>query len=309
MSFLLRCVPVMSCEWVCQVVWLDVEAFDCCTCLYVCVASAVCNFLISAVWRKLTNKGCASSCVWDWVKREVKRLKCWNMLLVIRAWAVAELLSGLDVSRMAELWLLMMTDQVGQTRQQPPQKWNRYGRLSTRIVVIPYMISVQRMELVMDLVSEFSQNSWTCIGLQRFCAESVDPASERQLSSDLSETEGNCEKWSHTPLERHHRWWKHRLCLWPKDKTAIFAMEESWVSKTQKSTYAKKQTEDDAHLFLWPSGDRTSGICPTWNDGQCRLLLWCSKKVTWKCAAQEAIEMAKPEPHYPPRQCPGSQVL
>ena len=44
-------------------------------------------------------------------------------------------------------------------RQQPPQKWNRYGRLSTRIVVVPYTISVQRLELVMDLVSEFSQNS------------------------------------------------------------------------------------------------------------------------------------------------------
>jgi len=40
-----------------------------------------------------------------------------------------------------------------------PQKWNRYGRLSTRIVVVPYTISVQRLELVMDLVSEFSQNS------------------------------------------------------------------------------------------------------------------------------------------------------
>jgi len=57
------------------------------------------------------------------------------------------------------------------------------------------------------------------------------------------------------------------------DKTLIFAMEESWVSKTQKSTYAKKQIEDDAHLFLWPREDRTLGICPTWNDGQCRLLL------------------------------------
>ena len=51
--------------------------------------------------------------------------------------------------------------------QQPPQKWNRYGRLSTRIIVdVPYTISVQRLELVMDLVSEFWQNSWTCIGLQ-----------------------------------------------------------------------------------------------------------------------------------------------
>ena len=46
-----------------------------------------------------------------------------------------------------------------QARQQPPKKWNRYGRLSTRIVVVPYTISVQRLELVMDLVSEFSQNS------------------------------------------------------------------------------------------------------------------------------------------------------
>ena len=35
-----------------------------------------------------------------------------------------------------------------------------------------------------------------------------------------------------------------------RDKTAIFAMEESWVSKTAKSTYAKKQIEDDADLFL-----------------------------------------------------------
>jgi len=50
-------------------------------------------------------------------------------------------------------------DQVGQARQKPPQKWNRYGRLSTRIVVVPYTISVQRLELIMDLVSELSQNS------------------------------------------------------------------------------------------------------------------------------------------------------
>ena len=31
-------------------------------------------------------------------------------------------------------------------------------------------------------------------------------------------------------------------------------MEESWVSKTQKSTYAKKQIEDDAHLFFDQEG-------------------------------------------------------
>ena len=47
-----------------------------CTCLCVCIASSVCDFLISAVWGKLTNKGCASSSVWDWVKREVD---FWNV--------------------------------------------------------------------------------------------------------------------------------------------------------------------------------------------------------------------------------------
>ena len=59
--------------------------------------------------------------------------------------------------------------------------------------------------------------------------------------SDLSGTEGNCDKRSHTPLERHQRRWKHRLCLQPRDKTAIFTMEESWVSKNQKSSYAKNK--------------------------------------------------------------------
>ena len=72
---------------------------------------------------------------------------------------MAELLSGLDVSRMAEIRLLMMIDEVGQAQQQPPQKWNRYWRQSTRIVVVPYTISVQRLELFMDLVNKFSQNS------------------------------------------------------------------------------------------------------------------------------------------------------
>ena len=37
------------------------------------------------------------------------------------------------------------------------------------------------------------------------CAESVNPGSETQSSSDLSGTEGNCDKRSHTPLESHHR--------------------------------------------------------------------------------------------------------
>jgi len=43
---------------------------------------------------------------------------------------------------------------------------------------------------------------------------------------------------------------KASFMLKPRDKTAAYAMEESWVSKTQKSTYAKKQIEEDADLFL-----------------------------------------------------------
>ena len=35
--------------------WLNVEAFDCCSCLYVCIASAVYDILISAVWRMLNK--------------------------------------------------------------------------------------------------------------------------------------------------------------------------------------------------------------------------------------------------------------
>ena len=51
-------------------------------------------------------------------------------------------------------------DRLGRpSTAKPPQKLKRYGRLSTRIIVVPYTIPVQKLELVMDLVSEFSQNS------------------------------------------------------------------------------------------------------------------------------------------------------
>ena len=94
----------------------------------------------------------------------------------------------------------MMIDQVGQARQQPPQKWNRCRRLSTRIVVIQYTISVQRLELVMILSANSHRTAEHASDCSKVCAESVDPGSERQSSSDLSGTEGNCDKRSHTLL-------------------------------------------------------------------------------------------------------------
>ena len=77
---------------------------------------------------------------------------------MIRALAVAELLSGLDGSRMAEL--LMMIDQVGQTRQQPPQKWNKYGRLSTRFVVVLVLHQYRHDKLKCVLVDFMSVVTW-----------------------------------------------------------------------------------------------------------------------------------------------------
>jgi len=54
----------------------------------------------------------------------------------------------------------------------------------------------------------------------------------------MSGTERNCDKRSHTPLERHHRRWKHRLCLRPRDKTAIFAVNPG--SLRRKKNVCKK---------------------------------------------------------------------
>ena len=106
----------------------------------------------------------------------------------------------------------------------------------------------------MDLAGNSDRTAEHASDCSEVCAESVDPGSERQSSRDLSGTEGNCDKRSHTPLERHHRRRKPRLCLRPRDKTAVFAMEESWVSKTQKSTYAKSKLKTMLICFFDQEG-------------------------------------------------------
>ena len=272
-----------------------------------CITS-VCDFLISAVWRKLTNRWCASSSVWDCVKQ------------VSETFEILKQAFGDSCKSCSQTFEWFGRFKNGRTLTAND---DRSGRPSTaaspsKVVQVLAVVNQDRHRTIRDLCAEVGIGYGSC---QRILTEhlnmlwiaakfvpSVDPRSERLSSVDLSGSEGNCDKWSHTSLERNHRRWKHRLCLRPRDKTAIFAMEVSWVSKTQKSMYGKKQIEEDAYLFLWPRGDRTPKICPTWNDRQCKLLLWCSKKITCKCDAQEATEMVKPEPHYPSRQCPGSQV-
>jgi len=77
-------------------------------------------------------------------------------------------------------------------------------------------VNQDRRRTIRDLCAEVGD--WLCIlsanshrtaehasDCSEVCAETVDPGSERQSSSDLSGAEGNCEKRSHTPLERHHR--------------------------------------------------------------------------------------------------------
>jgi len=124
---------------------------------------------------------------------------------VICAWAVAELLSGLDVSRMAELRLLMMIDRVGQAWQQPPQK----------VAQVRASDNQDRRRTIHDLCAEVGIGYGSCqrilteqLNMHRNAAKFV----PRVLTQDrkdsrvvMSGTEGNCDKRSHTPLECQHR--------------------------------------------------------------------------------------------------------
>ena len=124
---------------------------------------------------------------------------------MICAWAVAELLSGLDVSRMAELRLLMMIDRVGQAWQQAPQK----------VAQVRASDNQDRRRTIHDLCAEVGIGYGSCqrilteqLNMHRNAAKFV----PRVLTQDrkdsrvvMSGTEGNCDKRSHTPLECQHR--------------------------------------------------------------------------------------------------------
>ena len=176
-NFPLGCVAVVSCECAEWRGWM--WKCDCCTCLYVCIASAVCDFLISAVWRKLTNKGCASSSVCDWVKREVKLLKCRNRLLVIRAWDVAELVCGLDVPRMAELRLLMIIVRSAKHSNKPLKSGTGTGGCQPGSSSYRTRSLCRGWNWLWILSANFHRTAEHASDCSEVCAESVDPGSER----------------------------------------------------------------------------------------------------------------------------------
>ena len=137
---------------------LDVEAFDCCTCLCVCVY-CISRLRFSDIGGKAEveeQRVCIKFCV---------RLgKTGSETFEILKQAFGD--SCMSRTRTFEWFGSFKNDRTSTAnddrsgrpstaRQQPPQSWNRYGRLSTRIVVVPYTISVQRLELVMDHLSEF----------------------------------------------------------------------------------------------------------------------------------------------------------
>ena len=154
--------------WCGGVLWLSVPSGVVgCGCVWLLHVS-LCVYCISRLrffdiggMADLANKGCASSSVWVWVKREVKLLKWWNRLLVICAWAVAELLSGFDVSRMAELRLLMMIDQVGQAR---------HGNTPSKLEQVRAAVNQDRRRTIHDLCAEVGIGYGSC---QRILAEQL----------------------------------------------------------------------------------------------------------------------------------------
>jgi len=111
----------------------------------------------------------------------------------------------LDVSRMAELRLLMMIDRVGQAWQQAPQK----------VAQVRASDNQDRRRTIHDLCAEVGIGYGSCqrilteqLNMHRNAAKFV----PRVLTQDrkdsrvvMSGTEGNCDKRSHTPLECQHR--------------------------------------------------------------------------------------------------------
>jgi len=99
-------------------------------------------------------------------------------------------------------------------------KDDRSGQPSTattpsKVEQVQAAVNQDRRHTIHDLCAEVGIGYGSCqqilteqLNMHRIAAKfvpSVDPGSERQSSSDLSGTEGNCDKRSHTPLERHHR--------------------------------------------------------------------------------------------------------
>ena len=138
--------------------WLDMEAFDCCTCLYVCIVLSRLRFSDIGVMAEVDEQRvCIKFCV-RLGKTGSDTFEMLNMAFSDSCMSRSRTFewSGRFKNGRTSTANDDRSVRPSTARQQHPQKCNRYWRLSTRIVVVvPYTISVQRLELVMDLVSEF----------------------------------------------------------------------------------------------------------------------------------------------------------
>ena len=86
------------------------------------------------------------------------------------------------------------------------------GNYHSMLCTIP---EVSRSQNMFNFSESFHQENAKWWNINLFCSVTL---SQKTLSSRVKSHDIPC-------LERHHRRWKHRLCLRPRDKTAIFAME------------------------------------------------------------------------------------
>ena len=243
---------------------LDVEAFDCCTCLYVCIASAVCDFLISAVWRKLTNKGCASN-------SEIGKTGSETFEILKQAFG-----DSCMRRRRTSGWFgrfengrssTANDDPSGRPRKATnPSKVEQVGRLSTRIVVVPH-----------DLCAEVGIGYGTCqqilteqLNMHRNAAKFV----LRVMTQDLKDSRvAICQELKETVINVPPL----LLNIITGDESIIYAYDpetklqsSQWKSpgsqRPKKARMQTKQIEDCSFVSLSKRGS-TPGICPTCNEG------------------------------------------
>jgi len=105
-------------------------------------------------------------------------------------------------------WFVRFKNGGTSTANDDQSGWPSTATTPSKVEQVRVAVNQDRHRTIHELCAEVGISHRTAehaSDCSEVCAKSVDPGSERQSSSDLSGTEGNCEKRSHTPLEHHHR--------------------------------------------------------------------------------------------------------